>query len=695
MQQSKKSLLLIWQKLLLVCVAFWLASPPITHMLNALLLLIFLIALSCSQPLNKQIFKKLCIVLIIVFSGYKLIPQQQIEIGYNLYLPTHEVKNANLNQLPLLVKNSLRDMFYRYHPPSSWPDKVIPREEDRQNWRQAEMNGRTFAYSTESFWHPTPYSKIVDYLDFDSLNMARIGTINDNSATLGKYNWYPSNTKIRRENVPFFMRISLSSDLLNSQLCWQGVGFWEAQKINHTHKTCHVIKQDDMGKAFYGVSFPDDSPLSLTLKPTKGWHWLNCMKQLFLTLSFLLLICLIQPPWPVLKQRLCLLSICLVVIGIQVTFHLNHSIINALNPMDWISNLQLFKQTLTLGGGGDGLAYQAYGREMTYWLGHGEWIKALRGGTDVFYYMPGMRYFRMIDNLLFGESSLGMLLILLICFIQASLLIQRVFHERWVIFTLTIFFTLLSGHFVKYGLAGYGELITYTCFFAAISYLLKKPTTEQAVWGSLLFGIGILIRPNTLFGALFPMAYWAYVQYQTGYKKAILGLLGFSLVSLALLHNLFFNHTFTPFTNSAFIDSNFKVHPNTYWQALVHFNAHAWHVISAHFREWFKDPLRILGIMAVLLTVSPCLNRLEKVTMFFIDPWKKAVNQYRQNENKQHLFNVKIMAWSALGLHLPSLFWSVSSRYTYFAWVLSVLVLISIVNILGMPKKKSYNNTLR
>ena len=35
---------------------------------------------------------------------------------------------------------------------------------------------------------------------------------------------------------------------------------------------------------------------------------------------------------------------------------------------------------------------------------------ALRGGADVFYFMPGLRYFSSFNNLIFGETTYGYLL---------------------------------------------------------------------------------------------------------------------------------------------------------------------------------------------------------------------------------------------------------------------------------------------
>jgi len=47
-------------------------------------------------------------------------------------------------------------------------------------------------------------------------------------------------------------------------------------------------------------------------------------------------------------------------------------------------------------------------------LGAGNFAGALEGGEKVFYFTPGMRYLRAVEHIVFGESYLGYLTLILL-----------------------------------------------------------------------------------------------------------------------------------------------------------------------------------------------------------------------------------------------------------------------------------------
>ena len=56
--------------------------------------------------------------------------------------------------------------------------------------------------------------------------------------------------------------------------------------------------------------------------------------------------------------------------------------------------------------GNDGLMFYGYGREILSYLSEGNIFMAFRGGIDIFFWMPGMRYFHSILMIVFGETFL-------------------------------------------------------------------------------------------------------------------------------------------------------------------------------------------------------------------------------------------------------------------------------------------------
>ena len=77
--------------------------------------------------------------------------------------------------------------------------------------------------------------------------------------------------------------------------------------------------------------------------------------------------------------------------------------------------------------GNDGIAFYGYGREILSYLSEGNIYMALRGGVDVFHWMPGLRYFQSICMIFFGETNLGYLLLgLMMPFVIFNLLKRTV-----------------------------------------------------------------------------------------------------------------------------------------------------------------------------------------------------------------------------------------------------------------------------
>jgi hypothetical protein len=83
-------------------------------------------------------------------------------------------------------------------------------------------------------------------------------------------------------------------------------------------------------------------------------------------------------------------------------------------------------------GGDDGLFYDGYGRMILQKLLSGDIWGALEGGEKVFYYGgPGLRYFRALEHIAFGDSYLGYLSLILLLPFLAHRLFRRFLSEPW------------------------------------------------------------------------------------------------------------------------------------------------------------------------------------------------------------------------------------------------------------------------
>ena len=56
---------------------------------------------------------------------------------------------------------------------------------------------------------------------------------------------------------------------------------------------------------------------------------------------------------------------------------------------------------------------------------------ALEGGEQVFYFTPGMRYLRAVEHILFGETYLGYLALILLLPYLVFALLRRFLPVRW------------------------------------------------------------------------------------------------------------------------------------------------------------------------------------------------------------------------------------------------------------------------
>ena len=57
-------------------------------------------------------------------------------------------------------------------------------------------------------------------------------------------------------------------------------------------------------------------------------------------------------------------------------------------------------------GGADGLLHFSHGRDITENLFNHNYFDAIMGVEKVFYFMPGLRYFSSLSNIIFGENNL-------------------------------------------------------------------------------------------------------------------------------------------------------------------------------------------------------------------------------------------------------------------------------------------------
>jgi hypothetical protein len=161
-------------------------------------------------------------------------------------------------------------------------------------------------------------------------------------------------------------------------------------------------------------------------------------------------------------------------------------------------------------GGDDGLIFSGFARDMLQHLAAGDIAGALKGVESVFYFNPGMRYFRALEFLVFGDTFLLYLLLVLILPLIVHAAVARFAGSAWA-FVFTLGFVLTPGGCaVRHQLSALRELGGARLFGHArrddVSRRLDPARGPRgarfddraapAFWGALLLTIAVIFRPN-------------------------------------------------------------------------------------------------------------------------------------------------------------------------------------------------------
>jgi hypothetical protein len=230
-------------------------------------------------------------------------------------------------------------------------------------------------------------------------------------------------------------------------------------------------------------------------------------------------------------------------------------------------------------GGNDGIIHDGYAQLMLEKWALGDWRGALLSPEHVFYFMPGMRYIRFLEMLLFGNAY-----VLQVCLVILMPIIFYRFFANFLIrpvsFTLALLasFSGLNAIGLSYKLYIYsfldlyGEGFAYALMFISLILLTNKiQTIGRGFMAFLLVSVTLMIRPNLgifvgtlcfihLFSATFSPLSW---------KSRIVMLFGLTPGLLIPIHNII-GGEFVFLTKASQIPENLLLTPSHYYQAICH-----------------------------------------------------------------------------------------------------------------------------
>ncbi|MBM3526578.1 MAG: hypothetical protein FJX62_00665 [Alphaproteobacteria bacterium] len=599
-----------------------------------------------------------------VVAGKFVADVSRIEEGHNIFLPGGE-NNALVTGLPPDVYRAMAEDFEKASPPAA---RCKP--SDGGCWVQSARPGRTYAFSYDGLYDTPAYSRRVTGIDFSDPLWLRLGFINEHA-----YNYHAHPGDIGRGErprglrrlvqpwritMPFFVMYSFPQPFAGSELCWTGKVLWEDASgrfatLHHTDMACRTIAPGDAGKRIYGLSVAPGAPLAMTLKPTAKLRILQAFEPALASIAVLALLGLLvrwQPRTLVLP----------------VTFVGLSAIVLALNDASFLGGVRPFD------AGNDGLVYDGWSRTMVQLLLAGDVLGALKGMEPVFHFTPGSRYLRAVEHLVFGESYLGYVSLLLVLPFIVYALFRRFQSGRTALAFALAFIAVPLGavfgstyyNYVQYASQGFGDAAAAVLFLAGLIVLIgctpRGPDARfpPALSAGLLFALALFVRPNFAVGAAVLLGGAGLAALWQGQFFRVAGLcLGFLPVFGMTLHNWYYGGVFVLFSGHFTLAEAMPAPPRAYvaalWELLrldfggAELRRTAFQVarmLTGPSESFLAVPFHAIGI-AVLVRVAVARS---------YDGW------------------LRLIAASALALHAPALFFIYSGRYHHMAWLLTLLV---------------------
>jgi hypothetical protein len=607
-------------------------------------------------------------IVVLCAFGQVWLAAPRIEEGHNVFL--FDAPGGALEAgLPAEAFRAMAAEFDAKYPPARRCD---PAQDGC--WRGQAFPARAFAFSADGIYDRSPYSRRVAGIDFSDPVWLRLGFINEQG-----YNWNSQVSDLERAArdrrslalvhrwklaMPWFVMYRFPADFVASSLCWQGNVLWEGadehfEAIAHPSMQCRTLTHADVGRRIFGVAIKQEPPLAMRLIPTASLRWRQLVEPglaLIATIAVLGLLVSVQP-------RRLVLPFALIAITLIVVFFDDASFIGGVRPFD---------------SGDDGLVYDGYARVMLRDLLAGDIASALEGGEKVFYFTPGMRYLRTLEHLVFGESYLGYLSLVLLLPFLVFAMFRRFLPLRWALALTLVFAAVPIGtlfgtslvQYVKWAARGFADPAAYACFLAAFVMLVGAGRLHDrvgpAAGAGLLFALALFVRPNIApaVGILLAGAGLAAL-YQRQFRRVAGLCIGFAPVLGIALHNWIYGGAFVLFTSTAAHPGALVMPPAAYLAAFVelaHVDVAGEHVMRAlrQIAGWLAGPSESAA-MAPLHAAA--LVVLARVALWRkADPW------------------LRLTACATLVQHCVGLFYATAGRYYYLTWLLTLLIVAAWVH---------------
>ncbi len=665
-----------WRKFAALVLAVAVIGLPVNNVTDyALLVALAVVIFSGEIRLQSGAWLGAAAIVAVAIVGQTLLAPPRIDEGHNVFLPSPALEQG----LPGDVYRHLKDEFDREYPAAV---RCAPGSTGcwQNGGKTQGLPDRPFAFSPDGIFQKSTMSRSVTEIDFSDPVWLRLGFINEI-----KYNWYTAAPDVHRADrdrrfymglsrwhlaMPWFEMIRLPAAMAGGKLCWRGDVMWEGAAEHFAlwrGDGCRDIEPADAGRRVVGIAIKPDT-LAMRLSPPWPVWWLQLASQaLMLGAAAALVLTLVR-----FERRRLIVPFVLVGLAALAIAVDDASFLGGVRPFD---------------GGDDGLFYEGYGRVILEKLLAGDIFGALEGGEKVFYYGgPGLRYFRAVEHIFFGDSYLGYLsLVILLPFLTLGLF-RRFLPGNWALALALLFVAVPIGmlfgtsfpDYVKWAGRGFADPAAYILFIAGLLPIVgvtaAGPTGKftPAFFGALLLALGICMKPIVAPAAAVLLGgAGLYALYLRQWPRLAGLCLGFLPVFSMALHNWYFGRVFVLFSSNSG-DADLLVMPPSAWFAalreLVTLNFASGNLSRGFFQiaHWLSGPsesyatipLNAAGVAIVIYVV---------VRGRAFDPW------------------LRLIGASALAQHAVALFYNAGvGRYHFLTWFLTMVVAMVFMHDIGM-----------
>jgi hypothetical protein len=403
-------------------------------------------------------------------AGQIAFPAPRIEEGHNVFI-VDRPGGALESGLPREAFRIMAAEFDTTYPPAR---RCAPQEIGC--WRGQGFPAEAFAFSADGMLNHPAFSRRVTGIDFGGPVWLRLGFINELA-----YNWNSQASDVARAQrdrrslavlhqwrltMPWFVMYRFPADFVGSALCWRGEVLWEGAEekfdaVTHASMQCRMLTREDIGRRIFGVAIAHE--LAMRLVPTWGVRLRQLLPPALALVATAVAIALLVR----VRGRRLVLPFALIAATLLVALFNDASFIGGVRPFD---------------SGDDGLVYDGYARLMLRQLAAGDIAGALEGVEPVFYFTPGLRYLRAAEHVVFGESYLGYLSLILLLPFLVFALFRRFVPLAWALALTAIFAAIPVGvgfgsslvQYVKWASRGFADPAAYVLFLAAFVLLLGR-----------------------------------------------------------------------------------------------------------------------------------------------------------------------------------------------------------------------------